>query len=167
MRYVDVLQDLVKSYNHNYHSSIKMAPMQVTLENTPQVFQNLYGTTPIRDPKSKMNFKAGDTVRISKVRGVFDKKYEQSFTDEVFTVSESIQRYPPVYKLKDYDGEIIEGSFYEAELQKVKMSRDKLFQVEKILKRRTVRGKKQVLVHWKNWPEKFNSWVDADDLKNV
>ncbi|TWW71192.1 hypothetical protein D4764_17G0006750 [Takifugu flavidus] len=65
-----------------------------------------------------MNFKKGDLVRISKLRGVFDKKYEQSFTNEVFTVSERIPRDPPVYKLKDYDGEPIQGSFYEPELQK-------------------------------------------------
>ncbi|KAF7642729.1 hypothetical protein LDENG_00252410 [Lucifuga dentata] len=32
-RYLNILQDLVKSYNHSYHTSIKMAPMQVTSEN--------------------------------------------------------------------------------------------------------------------------------------
>ncbi|KAF7650867.1 hypothetical protein LDENG_00119490 [Lucifuga dentata] len=37
-RYLNVLQDLVKSYNHNYHTSIKMAPMQVTSKNASQVF---------------------------------------------------------------------------------------------------------------------------------
>ncbi|KAI3358978.1 hypothetical protein L3Q82_015360 [Scortum barcoo] len=50
-----------------------------------------------------MKFKKDDPVRISKLRGVFDKKYEQSFTDEVFKVTESIPRTPPVYKLQDYD----------------------------------------------------------------
>lgn len=167
-RYLEVLPDLVKSYNHSYHSSIKMAPMQVTDENVFQVFQNLYGTFPLRKRGSlKIMFKKGDLVRISKLRGVFDKKYEQSFTDEVFKVSDIIPRFPPVYKLEDYDGEPIQGSFYEAELQKVKMSRDKTYQVDKILKRRTVRGEKQVLVSWKNWPEKFNSWVKASDLKKI
>lgn len=43
LRYLDVLPDLAKSYNHSYHSSIKMTTMQVTEENTPQVFENLYG----------------------------------------------------------------------------------------------------------------------------
>ena len=75
----------------------------------------------------------GDTV-ISKVRGVFDKKYEQSFTDEVFTITHCLLRSPPAYRLKDFDGEIIEGSFYEAELQKVKEIKDKLYHVEEILK---------------------------------
>jgi hypothetical protein len=31
------------------------------------------------------------------------------------------------------NGELIEGSFYENELQKVKMGKDKVFQVEEIL----------------------------------
>ncbi|KAI3373856.1 hypothetical protein L3Q82_022428, partial [Scortum barcoo] len=37
-RYLDVLQDLVRSYNHTYHKSIKMTPMQVTsrVEDKPQ-----------------------------------------------------------------------------------------------------------------------------------
>nr|XP_061782412.1 uncharacterized protein LOC133574295 isoform X3 [Nerophis lumbriciformis] len=164
-RYLDVLQDLLKSYNQGYHSSIKMKPDDVTLENTPQVFENLYGSTTVF--KHKYKFAAGDTVRISKVRGVFDKKYEQSFTNEVFTITRRLPRSPPAYKLKDFDGEIIEGSFYEAELQKVKESKNKLYHVEEILKRRTFGGKKQVLVRWKNWPEKFNSWVDDDLLTNV
>ncbi len=98
---------------------------------------------------------------------MFDKKYEQSFTDWVFMVSDCIPHFPPVYKRKDYDGEPIEGSFYEAELQKVKMTKDLTYQVNKILKRRTVRGEKQVFVQRKNWPEKFNSWVKASDLEKT
>lgn len=167
-RYLDVLQDLVKSYNNSYHKSIKMTPAEVTVENTPLVFQNLYGSFPLRyKEKFKLNFNQGDLVRISKLRGVFDKKYEQSFSDELFTISEGIPRLPPFYKLKDFDGEPIQGTFYEEELQKVQIAPDKLYQVEEILARRVVRGEKQALVQWKNWPEKFNSWVKVKDLKNA
>ena len=73
---------------------------------------------------------------------MFDKKYEQSLTGEVFTVMRGLPRTPPVYKLQDYHGESIEGSFYEAELQKVKMTGDRLFHVEKILKRHVGGGEK-------------------------
>lgn len=165
-RYLEVLPDLLEGYNRSYHKSIKMAPAEVCSENADRVFCNLYGTTPARQ-RVKMKFKKGDLVRISKLRGVFDKTYEQSFTDETFTVTRGIPRAPPVYKLEDYDGEPIEGSFYEAELQKVKMGGDKAFHVENILKRRVVRGEKQVFVKWKNWPEKFNSWVKASEVIDV
>lgn len=74
-RYLEVLPDLVNSYNHSYHKSIKMSHMEVTSENVVQVFRNLYGTVSSHH-KIKMKFKKGDLVRISKLRGVFDKKYE-------------------------------------------------------------------------------------------
>ena len=167
-RYIGVLQDLVYSYNHTRHSSIKMTPMEVNSGNVTQVFRNLYGSFSDRyKTVPQMKFNKDDQVRISKLRGVFNKSYEQTFTDEVFTVTEGIPRTPPVYKLQDADGEPIEGSFYEAELQKVRIEGGKLYAVEKILKRRTVRGVKQVLVRWKNWPEKFNSWVKASDLTDI
>ena len=39
--------------------------------------------------------------------------------DEIFTISKCIPRFPPVYKMTDFDGESIEGNIYGAELQKV------------------------------------------------
>ena len=46
-----------------------------------------------------------------------------------------IPRDPPVYKLKDYDGEELKGTFYEKELQKVVKCND-IYKVEKVLKKR-------------------------------
>src|SRR5271165_3004314 len=40
-RYVDALQDLVDSYNRSYHRSIKMAPIDVGIENEDQVRSSL------------------------------------------------------------------------------------------------------------------------------
>ena len=40
--------------------------------------------------------------------------------------------------------------FYEADLQKVHVSDDALFRIEKVLKRQ----KDHVLVKWKGWPDK-------------
>ena len=41
-RYVDVLQDLVKSYNNTYHRSIGMKPVNVTESNSKQVRMRLF-----------------------------------------------------------------------------------------------------------------------------
>lgn len=60
------------------------------------------------------------------------KKYKEGFSDEIFKISECIPRIPVVYKLQDYDGEELEGSFYEAELQKIILTKEKTFRVEKI-----------------------------------
>ena len=45
-RYVDVLQDLVHAYNNTYHSSIGMAPADVTLDNEEVVRKRLYPARP-------------------------------------------------------------------------------------------------------------------------
>ena len=55
-RYLEVLPELIDSYNNSYHRSIKMSPMEVTSENTVQVFRNLYGAVPSRR-KTLMKFK--------------------------------------------------------------------------------------------------------------
>ena len=41
-RYVDVLQDLVHSYNYTYHSSIGMAPASVNVKNERLVRQKIF-----------------------------------------------------------------------------------------------------------------------------
>uniref|UniRef100_A0A8C6P3T2 Integrase catalytic domain-containing protein n=1 Tax=Nothobranchius furzeri TaxID=105023 RepID=A0A8C6P3T2_NOTFU len=164
-RYIDVIRDLVRSYNHSYHSSIKMALAEVNMENQRQVFCNLYRATSLK-PAKKMKFKRGD-VRISKLRGIFDKKCEQSFTHELFTVDECLHRSTLVYKLKDFDGEKTEGSFYEAKLQKINISTERSFHAEKVLKHRTFEGERQVFVKLLGWPQKFSSWIKASDLHDV
>ena len=60
----------------------------------------------------------GDRVRISKYKGVFDKGYTPNWTHEVFEVCDVYLTNPTTYKVKDADDEVIEGTFYEAELQR-------------------------------------------------
>ena len=62
-RYVDVLDDLVHSYNHTYHRSIKMKPAEVREENEAQVHRTLYPVSEVMSAVGK--FKKGDYVRIS------------------------------------------------------------------------------------------------------
>ncbi len=55
---------------------------------------------------------------------MFSKGYEQNYTEEFFTIAACVPRNPPVYRLQDYDGNIIEGCFYEKELQKIIVNQD-------------------------------------------
>ena len=50
LRYVDVLQPLIHTYNHAYHRSIGMAPHQVTPNTVPEVWDRLFGQR--LDPKT-------------------------------------------------------------------------------------------------------------------
>ena len=82
--YIDVLPQLVKSYNNTYHRSIKMKPSQVTKVNEAQVWHTLYGDEIHR--RIRYKFQVGDRVRISKVKRIFEKSYLPTFTEELFTI---------------------------------------------------------------------------------
>ena len=58
-----------------------------------------------------------------------------------------------MYKVKEFDGTPVKGTFYTEDLQKVTVDDDMLWRVEKVLKRR----RRQMLVRWKGWPAKYDS----------
>ena len=163
-RYIDVLPDLLKAYNNSYHRSIQMKPSQVKKVNENLVWHTLYGRTVAKPIRFK--FSVGDKVRISKAKKTFNKGYKANWSIEIFIVSERLKRHPPVYRLKDQQGEVIEGVFYEPELQEVEKE-DDVYQVERIIKKRTRKGKIEYLVKWRGYPEKFNSYVSVKDLKSL
>ncbi len=158
-KYYDILQKLVDAYNNSYHRSIKMKPTQVNERNQHVVRENLYGNE--KRHSRQFKFKIGDQVRVSKAKLRFEKSYLVNYSEEIFTISKRYPRNPPVYVLKDFLGEVISGTFYEHELQKVFKAKDALYEIEKVLKRRKRNGKTEYFVKWKNYPEKFNSWVDS------
>ena len=105
-------------------------------------------------------------VRISKIKRKFDKGYLPNFSKEIFTVSKALPRDPTVYKLKDYEGEELKGTFYDNELQKV-IKHDDVYEVEKILKKRGKGKNVQYLVSWSQYLSKFNSWVSASEINKL
>jgi hypothetical protein len=125
-RYVDVIQDLIASYNDTYHSSIKMPPSAVDAHNESDVRHELYSPSTnisvrkILKSKKKASFAVGDAVRISSAKRAFSKGYRDKWTKELFRVSRIHQTRPITYSLTDYEGdEPIYGKFYSDELQKV------------------------------------------------
>ena len=161
--YLDMLPGLVKEYNNTKHRSIGMSPVEASKKkNESSVFLKLCGDLRVKGEKAK--YKVGDRVRISKYkRKVFDKGYTPNWTEEIFVV-DAIQYTDPItYKLKDLSGEEVQGSFYEQELLKTEQSLEDLFRIEKVIRR----SKGKALVKWSGYPEKFNSWVDAKDLKDL
>ena len=158
-QYLEMLPKLVKQYNNTRHSSTKMTPTEASKKkNEGVVYFNLFGDMKPISTKSK--FKVGDKVRISKYkRPVFDKGYTANWTEEVFTVDKIQYTNPITYRLKDHSGEEISGSFYEQEMQKAVQD---VYRIEKVIRRDARKGK--ALVKWSGYPEKFNSWVDINDL---
>ena len=163
--YIDILQDIVHAYNNSYHRSIGQAPSAASLLNVGQVRRKLYGKSWTKLMR-KFKFKLGDQVRISKSRRTFKKGYLPSWTQEIFTVTKIIPRVPPVYRLRDYSDDDIEGVFYAEELQKVQKS-DDIYKIEKILAEKKENGKVMVLVKWLGYDKKFNSWLPKSELRKL
>ena len=105
-----------------------------------------------------------DRVRISKAKRRFEKGYMANWSEELFTIREVHASDPPVYRLVDDLGEVLDGTFYEPELQKVLVSKDKLYRVESVLQRRKMGKRTEALVKWYGYPTSFNSWIDAKAL---
>lgn len=177
-RYVDILPDLVANYNATPHRSLKgLAPKEVTKDNEANVWATLYLKKAktigkrIKTTKKKIRhtikyrYKIDDLVRLSHLKHVFQRGYNQQFTGEVFKI---VKRFHlqgiPLYKVKDFNDELIEGDFYESDLQKVDKDEDSLWLVEKIIKRRRRKGMEEVLVKFESWPSKFNQWIKESDI---
>ena len=156
LSYMTVLDSMVDVYNRTPHRSIGMAPNEVTSRNKARIWFRLYAD-PISYKEPALH--VGDTVRISKARRTFKKGYLPQWTEEIFTVQERNSTRPPMFVLVDYSGEVLKGTFYPQELQKV-IKTDDVYRVEKILKR----TKNRVLIKWRGYPDKFNSWVNVKDL---
>jgi len=88
---------------------------------------------------------------------MFEKAYTPKWTEEVSTESKIQYTDPPTYKIKDYNNDEIQGTFYEQELQK---TNQEVHRIEKIIRKR---GDKS-LVKWFGYPKSFNSWVENKDL---
>ena len=156
---VDVLDLLVDQYNNAIHSSVKMTLKEASRkENEHKVWRNLYSELGGKTMTSK--FSIGDNVRITKKKKTFDKGYTQRWMEEVFTISKIQLTIAVTYKRTDYNGEEIQGSFYEQELQKTKQD---IFRIENIIKQQ---GNKS-LAKWLDYHDSFNSWVDNKDINKL
>ena len=165
-KYVDVLQNFVDSYNKTVHSSIKLRPIDVTLENAHEAYENL--KKKYKDVTRKPKYTVNQTVRISRKRGVFEKAYYAGWSEEIFRISKVLKhRKPTVYELKDLNGESIDGFFYEEELNPVIKSKDSEYIVERILSTSGRGRNKKFLVKWQGYDDSFNSWIPHSDLRKL
>jgi transposase InsO family protein len=165
-KYVDVLGDIVDAYNNRYHRSIGMPPDDVNEDNVVDVSARLYPSE--TKPKSKPKFKEGVLVRTALEKATFGKEStHENWTREIFRIDKLLPTSPPTYKLKDYNGKEILRSYYERELQKVREPIGDVYKVEKVLKYRTNKGKREAFVRWLGYGEEFDSWIAAGDLKKI
>jgi len=162
LRFDDALPQLVQGYNATRHRSIGMAPQDVTWDNEEAVWKRLYEKR-LKEKRPKAILKVGDHVRLNKIHRTFEKGYLPGWTGEVFVLHRVVPGVVPTYKIREWDDTPVKGTFYEADLQKVHVSDDALFRIEKVLKHQ----KGRVLVRWKGRPDKYNSWIASQDVTTL
>ena len=106
-----------------------------------------------------------ETVRISKIKSVFAKGIFQIGPKRFLVSSVNRKRHPIMYKLKDCDSDIVEGSFYRHEFEPV-IHKDDVYLVKNI---RTEHRRREswYLVKWQGYLSSMNSWVRKRDISVV
>ena len=150
-KWIDLLEQVTKTYNNSKHCTIGMKPKDVNKNNEEKLLKSVYSHLKI---VGKQKFKVGDIVRISKYKHVFEKGYVPNWTTELFKVSKVQITNPTTYLLEDLRSQPISGGFYESELQKTKQP--DVFLIEKILRKK---GRK-MFVKLLGLDDSHNSWVD-------
>ena len=192
--WISRLQDLTRGYNNSVHSSTGTAPSKINETNEDEVRFQQYlikakrnKTLKIRvkrdvkekqlkkiilkarrKSKASLKFEPEDLVRVSYLKDLFSRAYDVNYSHELFRIVKAWRRDGlPVYSIKDYAGDPIKGVFYQQELTAAGEPRDGVFKIDKVLKSRTLNGKKQSLVKFLGWPSKFNEWLDSSTIKDV
>ena len=165
-KWLEVLPKIVHAYNHSRHRVIKMRPADVNEENAMLVWERLYGKDK-RNQRTIKGIEKGDTVRISKVKGQFEKGYLPNWSREEFFVDEFNDKFlPSMVTLKDHKGEQILGNFYQDEIQKIARD-DDVYEVEKVIRQKRKDGEIWYLVKWLGYDDTFNSWVRKRDVTAI
>ena len=102
--WVNILNDAVITYNNNIHSTIIMTPVDAS--NNPDKVRYY-----VKSTKAKPKFKVGDEVSNADKLNIFSKDYTSNWNRELFKVNEVLKTQPLTYKIKYFNGEIIEGKY--------------------------------------------------------
>ena len=158
--YTDVLQAVINSYNNSYHRSIGMTPNSV---NTKNVVLALYHNQNKKlKTHKKYDIKVGDTVKLQGRKKLMDRGYQTQWTEENFVVRKILKTRPVTYEVEDLLGEKVHGSWYGPEIQVVETP--EFYQVEKKIRTRVRKGRREVLVKWLGYDKKFNTWEPASEI---
>jgi transposase InsO family protein len=165
-RYIDNLQDFVDSYNGRTHRIIDMTPDEAENDLNNEKINSIMTTLNDKLKKEKPKYLIDQKVRISLHKGAFHRGYKEQSNQEVFNIYKIKTNLPkPLYLLETHDKkEKLIGGFYSHEITPVNSD---VFKVEKVLKKRKVKGKVQYFVKWKGYDSSNNSWIDEKDITNT
>jgi len=163
-RWLHLLPKLLHDYNHRVHRTIGIAPADITSENQTDIWLRVHGSG--GKPRKKAKFALGDRVRISRHKALFEKGYEPNWSEEEYLIHSVNTKYSPVtYRIRTQDNtEIIEGSFYDQELQAAS-DRDGYMRIDRIIRTRGKGLKREALVKWRGY--KQPTWIKHSSIERV
>ena len=167
LRYIDVLDDLVSTYNKRGHRSLAyMSPHDAEKQKNQLRVRDVAMQRYRKIRRKHPRFKVQDLVRIktdSKQLVSSRRAYAEQFKGEYYKIDRINTRLPiPLYYLINTDdGEHIDGGFYAEELTKV---RGDVYKVEKVIKWRGRGDNRQAFVKWKYFGPRWNQWINATDI---
>ena len=161
-RFIDKLQDIVKTYNNRKHRMTRLSPNDGEKKENSLHIQNMHENyyNKIKRTK-KIRFKVGDLVRIARSKPKFGRGYDKKSPEEIYKVVKVIKKFPRVlYQISTLDGkhEVI-GSFYQEQITKV-IDQDE-FIIEKVLE---FKGKK-ALVKFLGYDEP--EWIPRGNITTI
>ena len=169
LTYIDVLQDLVNSYNKRGHRTLKgISPKNADLpeneDRIQQIFNQKYGE--IANRRKTPKYKVGDRVRVKTDPGKISsaaRAYAEQFNGEYFRIVRINRTLPiPLYYLRSMnDEQYIKGGFYAEELELV---RGDVYKIERIIRRKRRRNRNYILVKWKYFNDNWNEWIPEDSI---
>ena len=155
----DIILEKAKTiYLNRKHRTIKMTSTEAEDPANQLDLRQIYYAKYRKSDKNKkkVKFKINDTVRISVLRGPFDRGYHQNFTTEVWTISKVLDNLPLArYIVKDEHNEELDSVLNENEL--IAYQPSDVIQIDRVLKKRTRKGRTEVFVSWLHYDDKFNS----------
>ena len=107
--WVNLINEDLVTYNNNIQRTINMS--LVDASNNPDKVRYYITST-----KATSKYEVGDIVRNADKRNIFSKGYTSNWSRELFKVNQVLKAQPLTYRIEDINGEIIEGMYYEQEL---------------------------------------------------
>ncbi len=165
-KWLTLLPKLLHAYNHTVHRTIGVAPASVTRENQTDIWLHVHGGEPAPRKNRKTKFKPADRVRISRHKATFEKGYEPNWSEEEYIIHNVNTKYmPTTYQIRTLDNsEVIEGSFYDQELQTAG-DRDGYMRIDKVIRTRGQGVKKEALVRWRGY--KQPEWIKYSKIERI
>lgn len=167
LRFLPVLEGIVKSLNDTPHSATGVAPNKFGPKDVYPAWESYY-LAHVQGPRP-FRFAPGDTVRFSRNLSALDKAFRGTYTQEIFTIVARRATRPPSYEVIDSAGRPVAGVFFEEELIRARDRPDQAYEVDSIVDRRRNphTGTNEVQVTWRGWPSSVRAWIPERNVKTT